>query len=97
MNRIERLFSRGGWCQRREAVSKTDHHPRDNVTRRTHHTPLGVRIHRAAYRGEAAGNAAELTPKSTEVSRPRRRTAERIEAMHRAVTVDQILTPCEFQ
>lgn len=69
MNRIERLFSRGGWCQRRKAVSKTDHHPRDNVTRRTHHTPLGVRIHRAAYRREAAGYAAELTPKSTEVSR----------------------------
>jgi len=31
--------SRGGWCQRCQALSKTDHHPRDNVTRRTsHHT-----------------------------------------------------------
>lgn len=54
--------SQGGWCQRRGAVSKTDHHPRDNVTRRTHHTPLDVRIYRLTYRG----NAPELTPKNIE-------------------------------
>lgn len=57
--------SRGGWCQRHRAVSKTDHRPRDSVTRRTHHISSDVRIyiaHRAAYQG----NAPELTPKNIE-------------------------------